>query len=1501
MISRWLLLVVGLLVALATQPIAAKGDKPKATATELSHRPLGLFYFEGTNTILYQDEHAGNAHISYDGGEEWEVIKGDDGSMEGNAMFVLPHPHDNDRAYVIGRSGTHWITTDKGKSWRSFSLKAPPMISMRTNPINFNGWDPKKAIFMTVECNIIGCMTEAFYTTDDFETITSLREMVYECSWAASTPQFGAGLESNPSYESLELALEDRILCVVPGLREADRSERLVYSDNYFRDDVKGTEVKLNQGRPVSGMEIKVRAVKKYLVAGVQSRGTTEQALYISDDSSEWHRAEFGGYRMDQDAYTLLESTNYSIQLDVQTTWHDNRVGVLFSSNSNGTYFTPNIEHTNRDLNGLVDFEKVADIQGIVIVNTVKNWEEVEESDKTAKQLRTLISFDDGRTNQSLKVDGEELHLHSMTTYDELRELSSLGRMFSSPAPGLVMGVGNTGDHLGKYSDGNLYVSDDAGLNWRQALKGPHRFEFGDQGGVIVAVKDGDSTGKVQYSIDHGKEWEEIELKHKVKTLFLTTTPDSTSLKFLLVGMKNDNDGYIIYSIDFEGLHERKCTKDDVETWAARVDEKGEPDCLMGHKQFYQRRKANANCFMKNEFKMDPPLFERCKCSAEDFECDYNFKRSADRKECVPAVSLTAPPGQCKEPTDTYLGPSGWRLIPGNACIRKDGEDLSKEVERPCGDSTGSPVTDGKIHAGKPQEFSSPQAEYFYLERQASNSGADETIFMRTMKDELWITHDHGKTWEQPSSMQDESVMKILPHPHYTDGAYFLTSSGYVYSTIDRGYSFKTFKQPTALVPKYFAPLAFHEKNMDWMIWIGADDCSDNNCAYDAYYSKNRGHEWQLMLRGVSSCKFAYTEKRDESPELVLCGQYAQENPKNNRQLVSSDLLDNWSDKKVIYENIADFAMMDEFIVVATYATDDHKFLNVSTSLDARVFAEARLPFNIDAPQYTVLQGSPYALFLHVEVNAKEGQSYGSLVKSNSNGTYFVQSLEALNVNDFGYVDFEMMVGVEGVAIANAVRNKDDVQSKGNAKKLISVITHNSGGQWAALTPPERDVDNKKFECSSKAKDEFDCALHLHGYTERSDWRDTFYSDSAIGMMVGLGNVGDSLSDAKDADTYYSRDGGFTWNQVMKGRYMFEYGDAGSIIVLVSELQPTKVVHYSLDEGETWLEFQFSDTAMVINDISTVPSDTSKNFLLWAGERTTGKLTTINLDFSAIWDRQCELEIGNGEKDEYYLWTPQHPAQKDGCLFGHIEQYKRKKPTAECWNNWRETKVHRVEAGNCTCTRADFECDYNYELQSDGSCALVPGLAKPDHSLQCQDNPDLIEYWEPTGYRKLPQTTCQSGEQDLDRQVPRPCPNKEKEFDRKHGISGVGLFFAIVIPILAAAGIGYYVYTRWDGKFGQIRLGERYTESSSWFNRDSPLVSIPVIIISGVVAVAQALPLVASSVWRTVSGFTRRGRASQRPYATRGSFAARRGDYTHVVDDEDELLGADEFDDDEEA
>jgi hypothetical protein len=116
--------------------------------------------------------------------------------------------------------------------------------------------------------------------------------------------------------------------------------------------------------------------------------------------------------------------------------------------------------------------------------------------------------------------------------------------------------------------------------------------------------------------------------------------------------------------------------------------------------------------------------------------------------------------------------------------------------------------------------------------------------------------------------------------------------------------------------------------------------------------------------------------------------------------------------------------------------------------------------------------------------------------------------------------------------------------------------------------------------------------------------------------------------------------------------------------------------------------------------------------------------------------------------------------------------------------------------------------DYNYFRESEGTCTLVPGMNPASHIDECAANPDQVEYYDASGYRRIPLTTCVGGLEMDKTGKPHLCPNKDKEFNRKHGIGGMGLFFAIVIPIAVAMSAGWWVWRNWEGKFGQIRLGE---------------------------------------------------------------------------------------------
>ncbi|KAI9798973.1 MAG: vacuolar protein sorting/targeting protein PEP1 [Piccolia ochrophora] len=1481
-----IILIVLVYVASLVPFALAKDAKPRIVQSDaFPNAPSGLFYFEDSNIILLLDRHTGEVHRTTDGGEKWEVVGG---GPKGHSFNIVQHPFDRKRAYILGREETHWYTNDQGESWNDFTAAAPPIPN---RPLKFHAGNPDKIIFQALACrNILECDEVALYTTDGFRSEPKLlRYHTRGCNFARASELFST---------AHEMMNEDRIFCVVQGRFSPFRKDyRLVRSDNYFTDEV---EPNLEPGRTVKGL-VSVAEAKRFMVAAAKAEGTSEMALYVTNDSETWHRAVFPvDHRVEQDAYTLLESTSYSIQLDVMNTKPSSAMGILMTSNSNGTYFTQNIEHTNRNVEGLVDFEQMTGIQGIILVNRVKNWEEVEQygalskydifHEGREKQVQSRISFDDGRNFHGLSAGKKDLHLHSVTN------LHNSGRVFSSPAPGLVMGVGNTGEYLKPYDKGDLYISDDAGETWRLALEGPHKHEFGDSGSVLVALPAKEKNDKILYSIDHGKHWESADLGDEVDGLILTTTPDSTSLKFLVLGVKEDGlkSKFFTFSIDFEGLHERKCKEEDFEDWYARTDGDGKPACVMGQEQYFRRRKADVDCFIQQEFKDVEPEFKPCPCTDADYECDFNFVKKGDKCEPADGGRLIMPDGACENDDDTFEASSGYRLIAGNNCTAKNGVVKDGTKKWDCKGIVKPPAN--KDIATKVTSFKAKKAqEYLYLERTASSGGEDdeETIVLRTNAQEIFITTDHGKEWKEIEELKGKKIEAVWPHSFINDRVYFLADSETVYYSLDRGKHIKSFEAPTKPT-KQIEPLAFHPHEPDWMIWNGASDCdSESTCHVVSSVTTERGDDWDRkpMIRYVTKCEFI-DQKGSNSSQLIYCAQHQEEDNKTPLQLVSSnDFFKAHGKVNVIYEDLVKFTTQSEYVVVASMNEEKEDSLKVDIGTDridgkGKEFADALFPPKLIVPHqhaYTVLKGSSHALTMHVTVNGMQGQEYGSIISSNSNGTSYTLSLSGVNRDEDGYVDFEMMEGLEGVAITNVVYNRDDVEDGGAAKKLKSMITHNDGAQWDFLKP-DKGVDGDSLKC---AGDE-GCSLHIHSYTERKDWRDTFYSGSAIGLMIGVGNIGEYLGANQDADTFMTRDGGVTWNMIKKGRYMWEYGDQGSIIVVVAELEATNVIWYSLDEGDSWTEYPFMEQEIRVTDITTVPSDDSRNFLLWGLDD--GKLVTVNIDFSGLESRSkpCVLDEQNPEAGDYKLWTPKHPSQEDNCLFGHVSQYHRKRVDAECFNGRKRSEdIHDV-ARNCSCTNLDFECDYNYERQRDGSCQLAPDHEPIDHSRVCAEDPDRKEWFEPTGFRRTPLTTCEGGK-DLERRLPRPCPGHEAEFTDAHGgrLSGFALFLVIVLPIALAASIGYWVWRNWDGKFGQIRLGDGAGGAS--FDTDSPIIKYPIMAVAVVVAVLISLPDVLARAWGSVRGLFGGVAGGTRTYTSRSAFARQR--YDVVDEDEGELLG----------
>ena len=178
------------------------------------------------------------------------------------------------------------------------------------------------------------------------------------------------------------------------------------------------------------------------------------------------------------------------------------------------------------------------------------------------------------------------------------------------------------------------------------------------------------------------------------------------------------------------------------------------------------------------------------------------------------------------------------------------------------------------------------------------------------------------------------------------------------------------------------------------------------------------------------------------------------------------------------------------------------------------------------------------------------------------------------------------------------------------------------------------------------------CALHIHGYTERFDARATYSTPSVPGLLMAVGNVGTSLAPYTESDTFLSRDAGFTWEEVHKDAHLWEFGDSGSILVMVNDEDATDHVMYSLDEGLSWHEYRFTDDKFRVKEIVTVPEDTSRRFILIGyNPRAPTKAIAVHLDFSALTRRACILDPEDPNHDDFELWSPSEE-RAERCLFG---------------------------------------------------------------------------------------------------------------------------------------------------------------------------------------------------------------------------------------------------------
>jgi len=170
-------------------------------------------------------------------------------------------------------------------------------------------------------------------------------------------------------------------------------------------------------------------------------------------------------------------------------------------------------------------------------------------------------------------------------------------------------------------------------------------------------------------------------------------------------------------------------------------------------------------------------------------------------------------------------------------------------------------------------------------------------------------------------------------------------------------------------------------------------------------------------------------------------------------------------------------------------------------SLNGKIWSKAKFPHASSSALrenvYTIVESTTHSLVVNVQLHATA--SVGTLFVSNLNGMFFVESLRDTNRNSLGYVDFEELVGVEGVGIANIISNAEYVQHRAVQKKLRSLITYDDGRSWSPIPSPATDIDRQPFNCP----DPNSCSLHLYSVTVPHNFGRVF-SSPAPGFVMGV-------------------------------------------------------------------------------------------------------------------------------------------------------------------------------------------------------------------------------------------------------------------------------------------------------------------------------------------------------------------------------------------------------------
>eukprot|EP01091_Cochliopodium_minus_P008351 TRINITY_DN1876_c0_g2_i7.p1 TRINITY_DN1876_c0_g2~~TRINITY_DN1876_c0_g2_i7.p1 ORF type:complete len:512 (-),score=156.97 TRINITY_DN1876_c0_g2_i7:8-1543(-) len=402
-------------------------------------------------------------------------------------------------------------------------------------------------------------------------------------------------------------------------------------------------------------------------------------------------------------------------------------------------------------------------------------------------------------------------------------------------------------------------------------------------------------------------------------------------------------------------------------------------------------------------------------------------------------------------------------------------------------------------------------------------------------------------------------------------------------------------------------------------------------------------------------------------------------------------------------------------------------------------------------------------------------------------------------------------VNKENVNMENVNKENRDVEKRKEANKKTK-ITYDNGGNW-------EEIEVEKGYCNGNVNEEGKCTLNLAGKAEVT-FPNIFSLPQATGIIIGSGNVGDSLPSSLDLlSVWLSRDAGMTWQKIQNTSQTFAIADRGAIMTFASANTLTSSFSYTLDEGLTFSTCDFSSIgSLAVNQIFTNPNEGAQEVILYGRANSIGG-SIIHADFTNIHERQCVgADSPDSSSSDFETWFP----GKSGCILGQKIQYIRRKRDSKCFIG-KGIQTSTV-ISSCACTREDYECAACFEEDGEGNC-----VASNSDDPSCPLPPDLSTctssdsyYYQTRGYQLVDEDKCTSNSSDIWAPEKIKCGSKTTTGSTTgESKEHVGTFFAVFfVLLLVGAAITFLILifvARKDHEGKAYKFVSRFVPQS-WLN-----------------------------------------------------------------------------------